>query len=128
MIEIGGPLAGVDYDVLDVTNTAFLAGTLSIGLLGTYLPSAGASFDILLAEEISGGFDQLVPLGSASDYSWSLELLVDASDSQDVLRLIAGSKLAVQVPLPGTLGLLFAGLMIALRRPRRASSMRSQTM
>ncbi len=58
-IEIGGTGAG-DFDVLDVTGSATLAGMLDVQLIdlggGTYSPLAGDSFEILTSGTLSGTF------------------------------------------------------------------------
>ncbi len=52
-VEIGGRFAGRGYDVLNVTGTASLAGSLNVSLFdlgsGLFSPQAGDNFDILTA-------------------------------------------------------------------------------
>lgn len=62
-VEIGGTLAGSEYDTLNVSGTASLDGTLNVSLFdlgsGLFAPQAGDSFDILTAETLSGSFSSL---------------------------------------------------------------------
>jgi len=60
VIEIGGTGAGTDYDVLNVTGTANLAGTLEIQLLDGYTPGENDTFDFLTAALFAGDFDEYV--------------------------------------------------------------------
>ncbi|MEK7756912.1 MAG: dockerin type I domain-containing protein [Planctomycetota bacterium] len=48
-IEIGGPVAGTQFDVLSVSATATLAGDLNVVLLDGYQPQCGGVFDVLTA-------------------------------------------------------------------------------
>ncbi len=52
-------LAGANsgqFNVLNVTGTATLGGTLNIGLLNNFVPLIGAEFEILTAKHVSGTF------------------------------------------------------------------------
>jgi hypothetical protein len=53
--NIEGASAG-QFDVLTVTGSASLNGTLNIGLLNGYVPAVGATFKILTANHVSGTF------------------------------------------------------------------------
>ncbi len=44
------------FNVLNVTGTATLGGTLNIGLLNNFVPSIGAEFEILTAKHVTGTF------------------------------------------------------------------------
>jgi len=46
-MEIGGLVAGVDYDQLRVGGSTSLAGTLNTALLGTFLPPPGTTFTLI---------------------------------------------------------------------------------
>lgn len=46
-VEIGGPTAGTDHDQANVTGTVTLAGTLSLALIGGYVPPIGTSFTLV---------------------------------------------------------------------------------
>jgi len=46
-MEIGGLVAGVDYDQLRVGGSTSLAGTLNTALLGTFVPPPGTTFTLI---------------------------------------------------------------------------------
>jgi len=54
VVEIGGPLRGVDYDALDVLGEATLEGLLFVSMLDDFSPALGETFDVLFAD---GGID-----------------------------------------------------------------------
>ena len=56
-IELGGTAQGTEFDFVDVTGTATLAGTLDVTLIDAFAPTAGDSFDILDWGTLSGTFD-----------------------------------------------------------------------
>jgi hypothetical protein len=55
-IELGGLVAGVQYDVLAIGGQALLNGGLSVSLVGGFQPTNGAEFSILTAGSIFGAF------------------------------------------------------------------------
>jgi hypothetical protein len=55
-IELGGLAPGTDFDVLSVSGTAALGGTLSVDLIGGFVPHVGEQFLILTAGSVSGTF------------------------------------------------------------------------
>lgn len=63
-IEIGGLVAGSEFDVLEVGASATLGGALNIDLLdlgnGLFAPSLGNSFEIVIANSLSGAFDSIL--------------------------------------------------------------------
>jgi fibronectin-binding autotransporter adhesin len=84
-IELGGTTPGSEYDVLDVSGAASLAGTLEVSLLGGYEPAIGDTFDIITA---AGGIDGTFDIESLPDLSgllWS----VDYEPNKVVLEAIA---------------------------------------
>ncbi|MDZ4659755.1 MAG: hypothetical protein SH868_19450 [Bythopirellula sp.] len=70
LIELGGTQAG-DYDLLDISGSATLAGDLEVSFVASFSPIAGDSFEILkTVEGISGSFvEQLPPLSPALQWS-----------------------------------------------------------
>ena len=46
-IEVGGTTSGTDYDVVNVTGFAILAGTLQVNLVNNFLPQSGQIFQFL---------------------------------------------------------------------------------
>ena len=53
--NIGGASAG-QFGVLNVAGTATLGGTLNISLLNNFVPTVGATFEILTAKQVKGTF------------------------------------------------------------------------
>ena len=121
-IELGGLIAGTQYDQLAVAANALLAGELDVELINGFNPTADASFDILLAGlfgTVSGTFDTLhfptLPTGT-----WGIQYF------PDLVRVTFDfDETQPRVPLPPT-GLLIAiGLVIlaiARRRGERVES------
>jgi hypothetical protein len=61
-IELGGLSAGSQYDRLSVSGTVQLDGTLNIGLINSFVPSVGDSFQVLLFGARSGAFASITGL------------------------------------------------------------------
>src|SRR6185295_1010559 len=56
-MEIGGLVAGTDYDQLRVSGTASLGGTLNTSLIGSFVPAAASTFTLVQAAGgVSGTF------------------------------------------------------------------------
>jgi hypothetical protein len=53
--NITGASSG-QFNVLNVSGTATLGGTLNIGLLNNFVPMIGAEFEILTAKHVTGTF------------------------------------------------------------------------
>lgn len=115
--EIGGLLAGTQYDVLNVSGTAFLDGLLNVSLYdlgsGLFAPQAGNTFDILTADLIQGSFSSL-SFAALSDPNlfWRVDYFTDAIGTSDVVRLSVAQHVAppAPVPEPETWAMLLAGL------------------
>ena len=56
-MELGGLMAGSEFDQLSVTGSVTLAGTLNMGLIGGFMPSIGDVFEILIFGSRVGDFD-----------------------------------------------------------------------
>jgi len=110
-VELGGLIAGTEYDVLNITGIASLEGRLDVDLFdlgdGLFAPSLGDSFDILLAETISGSFDTLLLATLGGGLSLDISYLTDEIGSTDVIRLSVVSA----VPLPAAVWLFGSGLL-----------------
>jgi hypothetical protein len=104
-IELGGTGAGL-FDVLAVSGTATLAGTLDAVFWNGFNATAGDSFDIVSATNLLGGFDTLNLATLGTGLIWNVAYLYD----QDV----AGTdylRLSVQaVPEAETYAMMLAGL------------------
>jgi probable HAF family extracellular repeat protein len=57
-IEIGGPDPVTDHDVLNVTSSLRLHGTLEVALLDGYVPPVGQRFPVITAGTLLGTFDE----------------------------------------------------------------------
>ena len=122
-LELGGTSAGVNYDRLNVTGSATLAGILSLTVTGTY-----ANNDVLFllvndgADAINGTFSNYAEGASFTlgSQAWKLTYLAN-NTGLNAGSFIGGNDVALMaVPEPDA-ALLFGGLgMLALLRRRRA--------
>ncbi|MBL8385175.1 MAG: PEP-CTERM sorting domain-containing protein, partial [Burkholderiales bacterium] len=107
-MELGGLVRGSEYDAIDA-NSLVLGGTLSIRLLdlggGQFVPTPGATFDLLSATLISGTFGSYDFAALGPTLTWSIAYLTDAVGTTDVVRLSVTA-----VPEPETWILMLAGL------------------
>ena len=107
-IGIGGLVQGSEYDFVDISGAATLAGTLLLQLEDGFLPSVTDTFVILEADGgVSGTFDSVVGLDGSS---WSVSYL-----STQVAMTFEG----ISVPEPGSVFLWVIGIFFLLT-PRRA--------
>ncbi|CAG0952200.1 hypothetical protein PHYC_00259 [Phycisphaerales bacterium] len=67
-IEIGGNAPGADYDELVVTGTVSLGGALRVQLINDFLPTTGATFDILSHAGGTGAFSTIDAPGFSVNY------------------------------------------------------------
>lgn len=58
-LEIGGTSPGGDHDVVSITGTATLDGTLELELIEDFLPTSADEFVVLSATSLSGFFDNI---------------------------------------------------------------------
>jgi hypothetical protein len=65
--RIGGLAPGAEFDQLQVTGTAHLAGTIGVSLLGTYVPDPGDTFRVVLATAADGVFSKVRGEGKLFD-------------------------------------------------------------
>lgn len=70
-IELGGPTATNQYDVLNVEDEAALAGALNVSLINGFSPARGNSFTILTCGSRNGEFDSFNP-PQPNRYTWGL--------------------------------------------------------
>jgi len=113
-IELGGTAAGA-FDVLEVTGSAAIDGLLALTLDG-FLPDVGSTFDIVVANSITGLFSNgpvFAATGTGIAAEFTLLELTEAGN--DILRLTTVSA----VPLPASLWLLLPALGALARLRRR---------
>ena len=118
-IELGGLIPGTEYDVLDVNGTATLAGTLDVVAYdlggGLFAPQLGDSFDVIVADTISGSFDSTTLFALGTGLQWQVDYIHDALN-YDVLRLSVAA-----VPLPAGVWMMLPGLVGLVMVQRRRS-------
>jgi hypothetical protein len=56
VVEIGGPNAGTNFDLLNVTGQAALDGTLTVNLVNGFVPNSGDNFAVLTVGSATGVF------------------------------------------------------------------------
>jgi hypothetical protein len=127
-IEIGGLLAGSEYDVLNVSGTASLGGSLNVSLFdlgsGLFTPNAGDSFDILTADLLQGSFGTLSFAALLDpNLKWHISYLTDAIGATDVVRL----SVVNAVPVPPAVWLFSNGLLGLIGVARRRHPLRAVT-
>jgi T5SS/PEP-CTERM-associated repeat protein/autotransporter-associated beta strand protein len=60
-IELGGVIAGAEYDVVTVGANAALDGQLRLAMLDGFIPAGDATFSVLSASSLSGEFNNAAP-------------------------------------------------------------------
>jgi hypothetical protein len=80
-IDVGGYNAGTDFDQLNVSGALTLDGTLTINLIGGFVPSTGNAFQVLNFNSVSGSFATVnQPAGAV------FALVIEAHDLQLVTQ------------------------------------------
>ncbi len=116
--EIGGLVAGTEYDWLDISGQASLSGVLKVALFdsgsGLFTPSLGDTFDILSAASIVGQFDILTLAALGNGLDWDVSYILNPV-STDFVRLSVVSS----VPIPPAVWLFGSGLLGLIGVARR---------
>jgi autotransporter-associated beta strand protein len=94
VMEIGGPIAGGEYDQLDVSGLATLHGTLDVRLLDGYALDFGRSYQ-LLDGPTSGRFDQVVGLPRSWHVDYSAQGVSLAAPEPSTLILFGVGAVAL---------------------------------
>ena len=95
VMQLAGPVAGSQYDQINVTGQLVLAGDLDVELLDGFQPQAGESFQ-LFDGQLSGTFSQVTLPALSNGLSWNTSNL----DTNGTISV---------TPEPGSLVLLAAG-------------------
>ena len=104
-IELGGTVAGTEYDKFVVGGILSLSGTLDVELWGDYEPTIGDSFDIFDFGSLVGSFSSISLPSLSSGLEW------------DTTSLHTSGVLEVVVPEPTTALLVGLGLIgLGVRR------------
>lgn len=145
LIELGGTIAGTQYDQIDVADdpatsptvegiaTLTTGATFDIDFFGPFLASLGDSFNVLVADDIIGDINSLIFDFSGATLSDGLEweTSIFASGNREALRLtVSESELTTQadepivLPAPSAIALFTTSLMalFGLGRTRRRKS------
>jgi hypothetical protein len=110
-VELGGLN---DFDLLSITGGSSIDGTVNVSLVNGFIPTAGQTFDILLAEALTGEFSSIVSTNSG--FQWSMTYILNEA-GQDIARLGVSA-----VPLPAAGWLLLSGIAVLTGIGRRRIS------
>ncbi len=118
-IEVGGVLAGTEYDELNVTGALVLGGVFSLSLIDGFIPDSADIFQIGAASSISGSFSNINSGDLLSAFSGfeSFRLYFGAGNPFGENTLVIAST--QPVPLPPALILFSSLLPLMLRRRRK---------
>jgi hypothetical protein len=71
--DIGGRIAGAEYDQLIVSEPAIFDGTIEIHLANGFMPTGGDCFDLILYPSQTGTFATVVTPSLAAGLAWTVE-------------------------------------------------------
>ncbi len=114
-IELGGLISGDEYDVLDVTGTLNLAGTLDVIWYDGFTASFGDTFDILDWSLLFGTFDYINLPSLDEGLSWDISSLYEDGS----IFVSDGSR----VPIPGSIILLGSAILALAGFRKKARSL-----
>ena len=79
-VELGGLVQANEFDVLNVTGTARLGGTLEVELIDGFVPDIGNMFQILTAGSVIDTFESVVAFDAANLFDLDVTVLYSATD------------------------------------------------
>ena len=79
-VELGGLVQANEFDVLNITGTARLEGTLEVELINGFVPDVGNMFQILTAGSVIGTFNPVVAFDGANLFDVDVSVLYSATD------------------------------------------------
>ena len=59
-VEIGGTRPGLEFDLLNISGRATLAGAIELDLLNNFIPAAGGAFDVVNSASLVGDFQSVI--------------------------------------------------------------------
>jgi hypothetical protein len=113
-VEIGGVLAGTQFDVLNISGMATLDGVLDIDLINSFFPNVGDTFVIMTFGSRSGNFANITGLNIGGGLFFQ-----PVFHDNDLTLVVQGQA----VPEPPAL-LLLAGGLLAWGASRRVKAAR----
>jgi hypothetical protein len=79
-VELGGLVQADGFDVLNITGTARLGGTLEVELIDGFVPAIGDMFQILTAASVVGTFDPVIAFDAMNLFGLDVSVLYSAVD------------------------------------------------
>jgi|GEM_PF-5263303 len=99
-IEIGGIIAGTEYDVLGGTGNKTLDGTLNVSLYNNFIPTAGYTYTIVKGSSISDTFNAVNYPPLPNNMIWEIEYTSDEVILKvNAATAVSQSKLASNVKI-----------------------------
>ena len=118
-IDLGGHAQGSQYDLLSISNTATLGGTLNVDLINGFFPSNGDIFQVMTYSGFSGTFSTINGLNLGNGLT-----LIPVYNPGDFELRAQGSSVAA-TPEPSSIAFLVTGLgVLGLYRRRKAKAVR----
>ena len=114
-IEIGGASPGTEYDQLQVSGTAALAGTLNISLINGFRPAIGDVFQIILPGSVTGTFSTVNTTGFTGQVNYAAGAVTVMVTSVPDIPLNISTRLRVQTGE----NVLIGGFIITGTAPKR---------
>lgn len=95
-IQIGGAVAGTEYDQVVVGGTAALNGTLNISTINGYRPAVGDVLTIIAAQSFTGAFSQVNANGLGVQINYASGAITATVTSVPEILLNISTRLNVQ--------------------------------